>query len=510
MQSLQQHSRRRLSFRSVAFTLVALFWGLALCLVFPASASAHASILNANPTGTLDTSTLFGFLAIALADIGVVFWVGAQLWRVFVLQLIKEEHTEQRTILRHMEQRFDRSFSVLLLLLIFVANIGVLVGHGQFGLLWLIQQVIVLLALVAVVVTTRLTKGSEQTSSEGAAWICFILGLGLLCVMALSEAGANAQPFSVLADLLYLLAVSLWIGGTFYLSLIYLPVLDGYTTSVQTHSLLSILKHYSTLTFTGIGLLVVSGLLNATVHNDSWNQLIATVYGRTLLITIVLFFLLLLVSISTIFILRPRLAKRYAQYQMASDSSADDVEVHENSETFTVSQTKVLEQHVGQHSKQLSTILRWEPVVGVMILLCTGLLSVFSGTLQSTVAPIAPASQQAAASNPYIAHLQTKDKLYNITLKIDPNQFGINTFTATVYDSHEKIVPTAGISASLYLTMLDMDMGTQEVTLRPDKNGSFSTQDELNMAGHWALKLNVQTADARLHSVIVDFKTPTS
>ncbi|BCL78649.1 hypothetical protein ccbrp13_11140 [Ktedonobacteria bacterium brp13] len=500
-----------MSFRSVAFTLVVLFWGLALCLIFPASASAHAGILDANPTGTLDTSTLFGFLAIALADVGVAFWVGAQLWRVFVLQLIKEEHTEQRTILRHMEQRFDRSFSVPLLLLIFVANIGVLVGHGQFGLLWLIQQAIVLLALVAVVVTTRLAKGSEQTSSEGAAWICFILGLGLLCVMALSGAGANAQPFSVLADLLYLLAVSLWIGGTFYLSLIYLPVLDGYTTSVQTHSLLSILQHYSTLAFTGIGLLVVSGLLNATVHNDSWDQLIATVYGRTLLITIVLFFLLLLVSVSTIFILRPRLAKRYAQYQMASESPADGVEVHEKSKTSTASQTNVLEQHVGQHSKQLSTILRWEPVVGVMILLCTGLLSVFSGTLQSAVVPTAPASQQpAAASNPYIAHLQTKDKLYNITLKIDPNQFGINTFTATVYDSHGKNVPTAGISASLYLTMLDMDMGTQEVTLRPDKTGSFSTQDELSMEGHWELKLNVQTADAKLHSVTVDFKTPTS
>jgi Putative copper export protein len=502
-----------------------------------------------NTTGRLDGATLFAFLAIALVDIGVVFWVGAQLWRVFVLHLMVEEDEEQHTILLRMEQRFDRSFSAPLLVLIFLANIGILIGqafslvsgswwqafspmllyglvaHSDFGLFWILRQVIVLLALAITLATMRMSRGREKPLNEGMAWLYFILSLGLLCAVTLSghaaAARSNVIVLAVLSDLLHLLAASLWIGGMFYIALVYLPLLDRYPVLSRTRSLLAVLKHYSPLAFAGVALMAASGPLNATVRMDSWSELLATAYGRALVVKILLVCLLLLVSAYHVFLLRPRLAKTYLRYQTATKNQCndarddinatneqvgDDARKYELIKTFTASQTKALEREVGQCSKRLSAVLRWEPVLGVMVLLCTGLLGVFSETLQSNVATPAPPP---VVSKPYVAQVVTTDKQFAITMKIDPNTAGTNTFTATVRDRHGALVPTANIGVSLYLTMLDMDMGTQSINLQPDKNGNFSALDSLGMEGHWSLKINVQTTDNTLHSATIAFKTPT-
>jgi hypothetical protein len=62
---------------------------------------------------------------ITLVDLGTIFWMGAQLWRFFVLSL---EDQEQDALHLRVEQRFDRVFSLPTLLLLLCANLGVLVG----------------------------------------------------------------------------------------------------------------------------------------------------------------------------------------------------------------------------------------------------------------------------------------------------------------------------------------------------------------------------------------------
>ena len=48
--------------------------------------------LSGQYTGQLDGPTLFNLLVITLVEIGAVFWVGASIWLLFVLQPITEEH----------------------------------------------------------------------------------------------------------------------------------------------------------------------------------------------------------------------------------------------------------------------------------------------------------------------------------------------------------------------------------------------------------------------------------
>ena len=500
-----------------------------------------SSLGGANSTGQLDGATLFGAIAVALVDLGAVFWVGAQLIRVFMLHLITEQDDEQRMILRRMERRFDRLFSLPLLLIILIANVGVLVGQaldlvsgsflqafspalliglisqGQFGTFWLVRQVAVLLALVltGVLLWRQKKQADEPVMSESLGWVNFILGLGLLCAITLSghasAVSSNLVVPSEFSDILHLIAASLWIGGMLYISLAYLPVLSNYAPSVRTRSMLTMLRRFSPLAYTGVVLMAITGPLNATVRLDSWFQLIATTYGWILLSKSTLVCLMLLVSAYHVFLLRPRLAKEYQRYQDTLTVTADEETSNEDEQAnlLTTSNSKMLERRVAQRSKYLSRVLRWEPILGVLVLLCTGLLGVFSGTLQSTTA--APAQQQPrlVVSKPYTSTIETTDKQYKITLTIDPNRFGNNTFTTVVRDSHGAVVNPNNIGVSLYVTMLDMDMGTQEINLQPDKKGNFSAQDELSMEGHWEFRISVRTLDDKLYDATVDVTTPT-
>src|SRR6266700_1918433 len=94
----------------------------------PSQGALGGSTNNNGATGQLDGPTLFSFLMVTLVDLGVVFWVGAQLWRTFVPQ--SEDDDEQKSIQQREELRFDRLFALPALLVILVANIGVLVGQG--------------------------------------------------------------------------------------------------------------------------------------------------------------------------------------------------------------------------------------------------------------------------------------------------------------------------------------------------------------------------------------------
>src|SRR5438067_6476660 len=81
-------------------------------------------------TGQLDGPTLFNLIMITLVELGAVFWMGAQLWLNFVLQLSAERHQEERTINEQVQARFERRFSLPILLVLLLANIGVLVGQA--------------------------------------------------------------------------------------------------------------------------------------------------------------------------------------------------------------------------------------------------------------------------------------------------------------------------------------------------------------------------------------------
>src|ERR1700737_1335768 len=143
-------------------------------LFSPAIASAHvlgSGHLTGFYSGQVDAPTLFNLLMITLVEVGAVFWVGAQLWLNFVLQTSSEKHKGEQAINEQAQARFEQRFSLPTLIVILLANIGVLIGQAlnltggdwgrslspasllglatsaRFGVFWLIGECVIILAI---------------------------------------------------------------------------------------------------------------------------------------------------------------------------------------------------------------------------------------------------------------------------------------------------------------------------------------------------------------------------
>lgn len=485
-------------------------------------------------SGQLDGPAFTSLFMVTLVDLGAVFWVGAQLWRTFVLQLMEPEDEQQRTILERTEQRFDRVFSLPTLLILLLANIGVLIGQalsatsgmfaqnfsfslifdlatdGRFGTYWTMREIVVLLALligVYVLLARRLSSGMRSTIS----WANLLLGLALLISLALSghaaAVGDDIVLYSVLVDWLHLLGASLWIGGMMYLATAYLPVLQRIVPIERTRSLLSVLPRYSPLAIVGVLIIVASGPFNAVVHISSFDQLFNSAYGRTLIVKLVFVAAVMLTSAIHVGLFRPRLQKEYQHYQsLLNEREVMKENGSDSPLSLTAEEVKQSERSIREQTTRLSSVLRWEPLLGVGILVCTGLLNIFAATLTPVAPPQTQQPGTGTQNKPFTATVKTTDNLYTITINVSPNRFGTNQFTVTVLDSKGKVDTNVGVS--VYTTMLDMDMGTQPYTLQLDGKGHFTASGDLDMGGNWQLRITVRTPDNTQHDATVKMVTP--
>ncbi|HLQ10797.1 MAG TPA: CopD family protein, partial [Ktedonobacteraceae bacterium] len=264
---------------------------------------------------------------------------------------------------------------------------------------------------------------------------------------------------------------------------------------------------------------------SATIHLNSWSQFFQTAYGRALLIKIALVGGMLITSAVHVGLLRPRLKKEYRKYSYAlsrlvavkaavvveapstGKAGTEDASTSEREQPTKQlgQQVRLREKRLGSQTRRLTTILRWEPVLGVAVLVCVGLMNVFAGTLS----PIAAAAQQQPArkTQVYTATLRTKDGKFSATLTVNPNRFGTNVFTVSVTDNSTG-KPDTNVGVTVYTTMLDMDMGTESLNLLPDGKGHFSISGDLSMAGNWQIRIQIRTPDNTLHDAIANITTP--
>ncbi|GAC1457777.1 MAG: copper resistance CopC/CopD family protein [Ktedonobacteraceae bacterium] len=483
-------------------------------------------------TGQLDGPTLFSLTMVTLVELGVVFWVGAQLWRAFILQLTEPKDTEQQAILQSTEQRFDHLFSLPTLLVIFFADIGVLIGQalfltggqlaqafspsillglissGQFGTYWLMRQIVILLAIL-VTIYTLFAKRQTKAFAKIISWINLLLGLALLIALTLSGHAAavsrNIVVLAVLSDWLHLLAASLWIGGMMYIATTYLPTIMCVPLQERIGSLLSTLPRYTPLAIAGVIIMSVTGPVNATTRMNSVAQLLITPYGRVLIVKVLLVGGLLLTSAFHIGVLRPKLAKDYKNYK---DRIKEKTTTSNGGSIATLARQEVnsVERSIERQGSRLINTLRWEPLLGVAVLLCTGLLTVFSGTLVPATTTPVQQPVPTAPSNPFTTTVKTTDTQFTLTFNVTPNHFGNNEFTVSVLNS--KGQPDTSVGVSLYNTMLDMDMGTRHLNLQPDGQGHFKGSDQLDMSGHWQVRIDVRTPNGGTSHATVNFSTP--
>jgi copper transport protein len=549
--------------------LLAMSLAILGTLFFPAVASAHVlsnGKLTGFYTGQFDAPTLFNLVMISLVEVGAVFWVGAQLWLNFVLQTSSEKHAVERGINEQAQARFEQHFSLPALIVILLANIGVLAGQAliptggdwsrafspasllglatsaHFGVFWLIGEGAIILAIV-IAIYVRFSRETRAGASPARTLYDTLLPLlnlliGLVLFIAITMTSYTASvssdiiTFTIVLDWLHLLAAALWIGGILYIAAIYLPMLKKQSLADEARSLATVLPYYTPLAITGVIITFVAVLFSMTLNQISLTRLTGSAYGRALLVEIVLLAGLLVCSVIQLFLFSPRVGKEYRKYaytakRFAPLESTTAVEVEapqsapaaqqpttaerivttdrpEKSPGQITQQVRLREKRLTRKIHMLTSILRWEPALGVAVLLSVGLTSVFTGTL--SVVPTTSQQQPAGKTQPYTTTVTTSDARFTALLEVNPNRFGTNVFTVTVTDKSTGQVDTK-VGVTISMTMLDMDMGTDSISLLPDGKGHFSGSGDLSMAGNWQISIQIRAADHTLHEANANIVT---
>src|SRR5438874_6156274 len=173
-------------------------------------------------SGQLDGPALFNLIMITLVELGAIFWVGAHLWQLFVLQPSSEDHEALSWSNQQVQRRFEQRFSLPTLLVLLVANVGVLLGQavnvtsgnfatafaptllgslitsGRFGTFWLMRVIVIILALRLSLYRMQLYRLKHATRpglvNTFLPWTNLLLGLALFIAIAMSSHAAATRP----------------------------------------------------------------------------------------------------------------------------------------------------------------------------------------------------------------------------------------------------------------------------------------------------------------------------
>jgi putative copper resistance protein D len=153
----------------------------------------------------------------------------------------------------------------------------------EFGRIWQLRLALIIVAFVLVAL------GFGQAQLRRA----LVMALSLVSVVLLVSlawishaAAARAQPLGLLGDALHLCAAGAWIGGL-------LPLAIFLTRAHASVSLgdcaLFVIRRFSTLSLSCVGVLIVSGISNYWLLVGSIHALFTTRYGSLLLVKLAVF-----------------------------------------------------------------------------------------------------------------------------------------------------------------------------------------------------------------------------
>lgn len=431
--------------------------------------------------GWPDAPTLGSLLAHWLELLSAVSWVGAAGFSAFVLgrtadQLDGAVQSGERVRLRWMiglslVALLVASSIVLMLQAYSLANNQWSTAatpsalreifDGVYGKLWIGRQALALLALFGIVSTVDApqpdTGEPAPTVVRRAIAIQAMLGFLYLYAFAASGhaasaaigtvAGSDIVSAAVFLDWLHYLADAAWFGGQVYLVLVLIPAVALRRQPHRTPAFLDILNRFSPVAYASIATFAVSGVFAAKIHIPSWYAFFNSVYGRALIVKVVLIGLMMLTSIVTVYVLRPRLRRT-----LTSTSSCN-----------------------GDGARQLLRWLHVNPVLGIGVLLATSVMFYY---------PV-PVGFAPPGSSAYVARASG----LTARLSIVPGRSGPNQLVVVLRDAHGHPVQQATVT--VLTTMLDMVMGTGLAALHETAPGRFVGTADLGMGGHWRLQILV-------------------
>lgn len=338
------------------------------------------------------------------------------------------------------------------------AAMGRVITATRFGAVWLFR-VTIMLALGIVIFRAR-WLWTLNARRNRPLLLAAALGLMLLFAQSLSShsAAVNEPPFlPLLADLIHLLGVVIWVGGLFQLLITLPALLRPLTESQRSHTLSNVIASFSLVAFLTVGIIILSGVYDMAVQVGSLEAFFNTLYGTTLFVKFLLVVPLLALAALNLIVNRP------ASAQMAMG-------------------------HIRPFVRRFNLAVAFEVILAVTVLLAAGVL-----------VSVAPARGAYNPLTPLWVETRKADDL-RVTLGIAPGLVGTNDFDVKLQAASGQPFSNAPV-VRLLVRSLEMDMGIQEVAVKPQGNGHYTARGDLiSMTGAWQIEVLVRRAghdDAR-------------
>jgi copper transport protein len=492
-----------------------------------------------------DGAGLTSIVAHWLELLAAVGWVGPEAFFLLVLTPLgprlagaareREERRRRRLVRTSLVTLVVSSSTVMLMLAYGLAGTwnGVLKSatwsellDADYGRLWVARQGIALLALVLTLAARARPAVSPSLAAAAApiprASQGRLIGMGLaaiyLYLVAASGhaasvnvaqvAGSRLVSGAVVVDWLHYIADALWLGGQIYIAVALIPVLgiarvspSEIVSSTSVRSFLVLLSRFSPLAYLSVALFTLTGVFNATVHVPTLYAFLNTIYGKTLIIKILLVGAMMGISALTVYVIRPRirralpagpndepvlgamlqtlavfladLGQRGLPIQPArratSGPSRVPRTVHSRDQDFTLESML----------RALVFFLRLNPVLGAGVLLATSILFFYPVPFASLPGPTSYTVQGSRVT---------------AVASITPNYAGVNQMRVVLTDAGGHPIRQAYVNVSS--TMLDMQVGPNGMGMGVDplpevRPGVFAGPVQLLMGGRWHLTLLV-------------------
>ena len=284
-------------------------------------------------------------------------------------------------------------------LLLQAADLDVSLGtvfDTRWGERWLWRNLVLLVPLSAIAIVLATDNVFTKRVFIGFALAAAVVYMALVASISHSAAGGGAF-WAAGSDFLHLTAASVWIGllgllvGLFVWAQRVLPGGDRYGV------LAAALQRFSAIAVLSIVVLLVTGIFNALIELGRVEDLLDSGYGRALLLKLLLMVPLLLVAATNAYLLRPELIE----------------------EVEAVRDGRRGRERLPQLEANLRSLVKVEFALAIVLLAVVALLVQITPT-RGRLDASSPAEGQFVAT--------AEEGGIQVTLVIDPNQPGINTF----------------------------------------------------------------------------------
>ena len=285
-------------------------------------------------------------------------------------------------------------------LLLQASDLGAGVGtvfDTRWGDRWLWRNLALLVPVICITLLLLVHNGAfTRRTLIGLSLVASVVYMALVASVSHAAAGAGAF-WAAGSDFLHLAAASVWVGLLALLVILFVWARRGLPDIERYGVLAAALQRFSGIAVLSIVVLLVTGMFNALIELARLEDLLESGYGRALLLKLLIMFPLLLVAATNAYLLRPDLVE----------------------EVEAVAEGSRGRERLPRLEANLRNLVKVELALVIVLFAIVALL------VQITP-PRASAESSSLAQGQFIA--TAEEDGIQVTLVIDPNQPGFNTF----------------------------------------------------------------------------------